>query len=80
MGKKSKEKGIYVYVRLIHFAVWQKFTQPSKAIILQSNQNKTKILQPKASHNKMEEKGLLGEQCKNTFPYTNITDMFYKII
>lgn len=23
---------------------------------------------------------LLGEHCKNTFPYTNITDMFYKII
>ena len=30
------------------------------AIILQSNQNKTKILQLKASHNKVEEKGVAG--------------------
>ena len=35
MGRKSKEKGIYVYVWLIHFAVEQKLMQHCKATILQ---------------------------------------------
>ena len=80
LGKKSKEEGIYVCVWLIYFAVEQKLTQHSKATILQTNQNKTKILQLKASHNKMEEKGVPGWTVKKTFPYKNITDMLDKII
>ena len=31
MGRKSKEEGIYGYVRLIHFAEQQKRTQHCKA-------------------------------------------------
>ena len=35
-GFKRKEiYGIYVYLRLIHIVLWQKPTQPCKAIILQ---------------------------------------------
>ena len=35
MGKESKEEWIYVYVKLIHFAVHLKLTQHCKSTILQ---------------------------------------------
>ena len=35
-------EGIYVYIELIHFAVWQKLTQLCKATILQSKLIKKK--------------------------------------
>ena len=31
----GKREGIYVYMKLIHFVVWQKLIQHCKAIILQ---------------------------------------------
>ena len=34
-GKESKKEWIYVYVKLIHFAVQQKLTQHCKSTILQ---------------------------------------------
>ena len=43
MGRKSKEEGIYVYVRLIHLNVQQKLTQKHcKATILQLRKQKDK--------------------------------------
>ena len=35
MGRQSEKEGMYVYVWLIHFAVWQKLTQHFKANTLQ---------------------------------------------
>ena len=40
MGKKSKKEGVYVYVRLIHFAVQQKLTQQCKGTILKKKERK----------------------------------------
>ena len=35
MGKESKKEWIYVYIKLMHFAVQQKLTQHFKSTILQ---------------------------------------------
>ena len=40
VGGKFKKKGTYVYLWLIHVAVWQKPTQYCKAIIIQVKINK----------------------------------------
>ena len=41
VGGRIKREGTYVYLWLIHVAVWQKLTQHCKAIILQLKINKT---------------------------------------
>ena len=41
-GGGFKRERTYVYLRLIHFVVWQKPTQPCKAVILQIKINKFK--------------------------------------
>ena len=48
MGRNLKKVGLYVYIRLIHFAVWQKLTQHCKAAILQ----KKLILKREVRNNK----------------------------
>ena len=34
-GRKSKTEGIYIYLKLVHFAIQQKLTQHCKATISQ---------------------------------------------
>ena len=42
VGGRFRRKGIYVYLRLIHVAVWQKPTQHYKAVIFQLKISKLK--------------------------------------
>ena len=44
VGGRLKKEGIYVYLQLIHTVVWEKPTQQFKAIILQLNINKKKLM------------------------------------
>ena len=47
VGGRFKREGTYVYLWLIHVAIWQKLTQYCKAIILQLKINKLKKKQKK---------------------------------
>ena len=43
VGRRFKREGTYVYLWLIHVAIWQKPTQYCKAIILQSKISNLKM-------------------------------------
>ena len=47
VGGRFKREGTYVYLWLIHVAIWKKLTQYCKAIILQLKINKLKKKQKK---------------------------------
>ena len=63
MVRKCQTEGLYIYIQLIHFAIWQKLTQHCKATIPRENK---RLMAGKCAAQSLVKKHTFLTQVENT--------------